>query len=190
MCVCVSPDLGDYDKNYDYAQSDQRTSPDELPANDMSAQDAVQRSPLWPSHYYHADPRQPVDIDSYDDVDVKADAPSFNVSFVVEPARQGTLRVRVTWTLPEDDVTPQISSGEDDVASCTVNWARYTCNVDRAYPHCDVINDHFDAIMTVRRGQVRAIILLNPSSHITHRPVVRVSKRGVRACAINRRFLR
>lgn len=187
--MCVSPDLGDYDKNYDYAQSDQGTSPDELPANDMSAQDAVQRSPLWPSHYYHADPRQPVDIDAYDDVDVKADAPSFNVSFVVEPARQGTLRVRVTWTLPEDDVTPQISSGEDDVTSCTVNWARYTCNVDRAYPHCDVINDHFDAIMTVRRGQVRAIILLNLSSHINHRPVTRVSKRGVRACAINRRFL-
>ena len=118
----------------------------------MSARNVRHRSPI--GHYYHSDPRQPVDIDAYDDFDVGSDTPSYNISVRVELTRQGALKVQVTWTLPENDAASSTSSGKDDVTLCTVNWARYTCNVNRTYPHCDVPNDHFDVIRTVQRGLV------------------------------------
>ena len=118
----------------------------------MSARNVRHRSPI--GHYYHSDARQPVDIDAYDDFDVGSDTPSYNISVRVELTRQGALKVQVTWTLPEDDAASPTSPGKDDVTLCTVNWARYTCNVNRTYPHCDVPNDHFDVIRTVQRGLV------------------------------------
>ena len=143
-------DRGDYEKTYDYAMSDQPESHDEFPTNHVPTENAVQMSRLWEHLYNHAN--EPVDIDSYDG-DYRDDAPSYNMSVVVERGHHGTLRARVTWTIPRDDV--MAATGDGDVAKCTINWARNTCNVDHSYPLCDVPNDHEYHIKGARSSEVR-----------------------------------
>ena len=137
---------------HDYAMGDQPKSHEEFPTNHVPTQNSVEMSQLQAHHHYHAD--QPVDIDADKPYsDYRYDTPSYNISVVVERGYHGTLRARVTWTISRDDVMAAIV--DDDVATCTINWARNKCDVDPAYPSCNGPNDHEDHTRGVRSGEVR-----------------------------------